>query len=373
VKAVSQLILVKEMINKLTRRVISRIFREFKRHGFFLSVRFFDKVSDSNFVGQKKLLIVAPGEIEIPPVGWGAVETIISETLGIYVDAGFEVWLLNSKHPKEWKKAANESFDLVLNHSDIDSARVASCWPGIKQVVISHYGLAAYPERWHREYKNIIRKMDQADYVVCLSKEIYEVYKTFFDVDKLFISSNGSSFDPIVRKTLQSNILCIGKVEVRKRQFELWQELHDSSVKLIFAGPIVDERVISRLKAFPELKEIFVGPMSRVDLAQQLQNFRAIILPSNGEADALVLYEAQLAGLEVLVTLSGKGAQDSDLEWIHIISENPTEEEIKLILSSSKSDPREISEYARKNYRWSTRNKELVVLLTKISSSELEV
>ena len=88
------------MLNQLSLRVKNKCIRILRSYGFFLPTRQFLKITNSQ--KKFKLLIVAPGMLSIPPKGWGAVEQIISETIGIFEQNGFEVWILNSKHKKEW-------------------------------------------------------------------------------------------------------------------------------------------------------------------------------------------------------------------------------------------------------------------------------
>jgi glycosyltransferase involved in cell wall biosynthesis len=358
------------MLKKFLKRVRSKIIRLINRRGYFSTIRTFSKVIDAKSLTAKRLLIVAPGEIHIPSLGWGAVETIISETLFTYEAAGFEVWLLNSKHPHDWRKASKLDFDLILNHSDSQSGRIRDTWPKTKIVVISHYGFAAFPSLWNKGYQKILYEMKKCDYIVCLSAQIFEVFKLYFEESKLIVSSNGTSFLPQIKTEPKNRILCLGKVEERKRQFELWKATQNSEIEIIFAGPIVDERVLDEIRKAPALCEIFIGPLLREKLISEFANYDALILPSLGEADALVLYEAQMAGLAILVSSSGIGAQNPNLDWIHVISDNPNPHEISNLINCTFSSPKEIAQYASKNYNWTIRNKEIIKLLKRISSYE---
>jgi glycosyltransferase involved in cell wall biosynthesis len=348
-------------------RVRYRIIKVFNQKGLFLKVRFFGKISNSNLVRTKKLLIVAPGEIPIPPSGWGAVETIIWETVLTYEQAGFEVWLLNSKHSKDWKTSGQHNFDVILNHCDVFAKKIKSNWPNTKLVSVTHYGYAAFPEHWDKGYLKIIDSLNFSDYIICLSSRIYEVFSKYFDPSKLIVSSNGTSFSPEVRNPESKNFICVGKVEARKKQYELYKLVKESGLLVDFFGPIVDERVKIEMKKDADLGRSFRGSISRIDLSKTLSNYKYLILPSAGEADALVLYEAQMAGLEIVVEENALGAQDRDLKWVHILAKNPSLPEILNIIEKNKASAREISEHAATNYSWSVRNKNLVDLLKKIS------
>jgi glycosyltransferase involved in cell wall biosynthesis len=358
------------MLKKFLRKVQSKIVRLINSKGYFSTIRTFSKVVEAKSLAAKKLLIIAPGEIQIPSLGWGAVETIISETLVTYEAEGFEVWLLNSRHPHDWSKASKLDFDVILNHADSLSGRIRKTWPKTKIVVISHYGLAAFPSLWDKGYRKILIEMNKCDYIVCLTAQIFEVFKLYFKESKLIISSNGTSFSPHIKTEPQNRILCLGKVELRKKQYELWKATQNSQIEIIFAGPIVDERVLGEIRKVPALSKVFIGPLSREELITEFGNYNAFILPSLGEADALVLYEAQMAGLTILVSSSGIGAQDPNLDWIHVITDNPNPFEINSLINSTTSSPREIAEHASKNYTWTIRNKEIIKLLKRISNYE---
>jgi glycosyltransferase involved in cell wall biosynthesis len=358
------------MLKNFLKRVQSKIVRLINSRGYFSTIRTFSKVVDAKSLNAKKLIIIAPGEIQIPSLGWGAVETIISETLVTYEAEGFEVWLLNSKHPHDWRKASKLDFDVILNHADSLSGRIRNFWPKTKIVVVSHYGLAAFPSLWDKGYQKILNEMKKCDYIVCLSAQIFEVFKPYFEESKLIISSNGTSFLPQIKTKPQNRILCLGKVEVRKKQYDLWKSTQNSEIEIIFAGPIVDERVLVEIRKAPTLSEVFIGPISREKLIFEFGNYDALILPSLGEADALVLYEAQMAGLSILVSKSGIGAQNPDLDWIHIISDEPSAQEINTLLNLTVSPSKEIAQYASENYNWKIRNKEVIKLLKRISNYE---
>lgn len=323
--------------------------------------------SDLN-TNKKKLLIVAPGNMPIPTVGWGAVETVIAESLDTYSNSGFDVWVINSKSRKLWREAKKMDFPIVLSHSDIDNHKIRSCFPKAKIVGVSHYGLGAYPEIWDKGFRKILKGMESCDFVVCLSDEIAVTFSKFISREKILVSPNGSDFQSSCDNPRQyKRLICLGKVERRKKQFELWQSLRFSDLEITFAGPIVDERVLYLLAEQPSLSNTFIGPISRQELKSELGRYSALILISSGEADALVLYEAQLAGLPVLVSKNSLGSQDSAKDWIKVISDHPTAEEIQFALSQVTSNASIISEFALQNYNWRVRNRRLVSLLLDLS------
>ncbi len=354
-----------------TDRATKSFLRRIQRLGIFVdSGQFWNQTPEHNQSGKTKLLIVAPGNIPIPTNGWGAVEIIVSETLGLYTDAGFDVWVLNSRNRKKWREAKGINFPVILSHSDIDNPRIRLKWPNAKIVGVSHYGLGAYPEKWDKGFKKILLGMKSCDFVICLSKAIANTFSIYIPLEKIVISPNGSAFESICDRPREINkIICLGKVEKRKKQFELWESLKASRIEITFAGPIVDERVNGEIAKDSSLAQTFVGPISRKKLFSELGKYTSLILISDGEADALVLYEAQLAGLPVLVTQRSLGSQNPELDWIRVISESPTAEEINLALSAVVSKAEKITQYALENYNWAVRNEKLVSLLLDLSKS----
>ena len=357
------------LLKLFTQRAKKSFFRRIQRLGILVDLgQFWNETPKDKQPGKTKLLIVAPGYMPIPTEGWGAVEIIVSETLSLYAAAGFDVWVLNSRNRKKWREAKGINFPVILSHSDIDNPRIRSNWPKAKILGVSHYGLGAYPEKWDRGFQKILIGMESCDLVICLSKAVATTFSNYIPLEKILISPNGSAFHSNCDRPGEINkIICLGKVEKRKKQFELWESLKTSNLQVTFAGPIVDERVTREIERNPTLANTFIGPISRENLVTELGRYTAIILISDGEADALVRYEAQLAGLPVLVTERSLGSQNPELDWICVISESPTSEEIYSALSAVISSRSTITKYALENYNWAVRNKKLVSSLLDLS------
>lgn len=349
------------------KRIKNKIVRELKKLGFFKDCDQFELVS-KNTNSNHNLLIVAPGQISIPTLGWGAVETIVSETIQIYESNGFKVWLLNSQNPMTWRKAKKLKFHVILNHSDRDSKKISKYFPNTKFVTVSHYGLGARENLWDKSYKNILNGMKFSEKIVCLSPAILDTYSKYFSKKSLILSPNGTAFKPLIGSDKSKPLLYLGKVEKRKFQFEIWQKLSRSGINIIFAGPIVDQRVLDEIERSPRLKEIFIGPVSRDYLENNMCKFSGLFLNSIGEADALVLYEAQVAGLPIITNRHSIGSQDINIPWVKVLEEDFDANEIVKFLSSFKESPEQISEYAQKNYSWEVRNKVLTDTLVSLAS-----
>jgi glycosyltransferase involved in cell wall biosynthesis len=350
----------------MIKRITNKLKRELNRYGFFVNCDQFELVSkntNKNF----NLLIIAPGQVQIPTLGWGAVETIISETINIYESNGFNVWLLNSQKPKTWKKARKLNFHVILNHSDRDCIKISNHFPDTKFVTVSHYGLGAIEDQWDKSYKNILTGMKKSEKIICLSPAILEIYKKYFPKNSLAISPNGTSFQPKIGSNRTKPLLYLGKVEKRKYQYEIWKKLFNSGIDVIFAGPIVDQRVLDEIQNSSDLRDIFIGPVTRQFLEENLCEFSGLFLFSNGEADALVLYEAQAAGLPIVISTNAIGSQNANLPWIKVLDQKFEADEIRIFLDKIRETPGQIADYAVKNYNWEVRNKALTDTLTTLA------
>ena len=82
-------------------RVIRKLRNQFAMLGFAKSLQKFEFYKSETANSETiSILIVASGVVPIPPTGWGAVETIISETIPIFINNNIEVGLLNSQSIK---------------------------------------------------------------------------------------------------------------------------------------------------------------------------------------------------------------------------------------------------------------------------------
>lgn len=354
-------------------RIIARIKRALRNFGYFGFYGEFKHLSRNENSG-KRLLIIAPGAMGIPTQGWGAVETIIAETLDMYIQGNYRVSLLNSMNIKHWQQAQEFEFDVLLCHSDELVRRAYKYWPSVPMIAVSHYGMAAYPEEWHRSYMKTIKALARCSAVICLNPTIEEKFRELKVNNRLITSPNGSSFDPEVATLRKSNqFVILGKVEERKRQFEVYQKAKNTAAEFIFIGKIEDPKVQTLISENLQATSNFVGEWSRDQLRARLRELGCLVLISKGEADALVLYEAQLAGLPIIVTNRSIGSQNYNLPWVKIISEDFSIEELLQASDSVSAEPASIAEYAQNNYRWEIRNIELMKIIEELSSESENV
>ena len=306
----------------------------------------------------RHILVICHGEVEVPPSGWGAIEKIVSETISVFSDNDYNVTILNSKFFWKWIISRTRHFDLIVLHDDMRIIRTRLLWPRHKLVLFTHYGYAGSPHNWSKKYQRKAKQTFKfANLVICLNQKIYKEFSKFLDKEKLLWVPNGICADnkynfASFKLSLNKRLVCLGKVEPRKRQFELLETTKTSNIDIDFYGPIVDARVIEELKTGVFYRKKFYGEQKRTKINKLFENYDCLIHVSESEADALVLYEAQLAGLSIIVTENSIGSQDPNLPWIKTIPDNFRIEDIHAALKSILFDKAKVSSYANQNYIW---------------------
>jgi len=259
-----------------------------------------------------KISIIGPGIMPIPPMGWGAVETLIWDMHNALIALGHEVDIVNVKDPREIIKKVNQFRpDFVHIHYDD--------WVGLYNYIqypcacTSHFGYLEREEMFGG-YVNIANAFATIKpRVFCLSEGIKKVYQILMDIpeERLFISPNGvncSAFRSTDAPHHPDRSIYLAKIDYRKRQ-----HLFQSIDSLYYAGNIADDR-------FDKDKN-YLGEWSKEFLYNNLTEYGNLVLLSDGEAHPLVCMEAMAAGLGVVVTEWGKANLDVDKEFITVIPE----------------------------------------------------
>jgi glycosyltransferase involved in cell wall biosynthesis len=107
---------------------------------------------------------------------------------------------------------------------------------------------------------------------------------------------NGAEVDKIRYTDHPSkDIICLGKIETRKQQAKL-ASICEGKFNVDFVGPITDNSFQ------PGATCKYLGEWTREEMRDKLTEYKVLVLPSLGEAHALVVPEAIAAGLTVVVT-----------------------------------------------------------------------
>lgn len=303
-----------------------------------------------------RVLIIAPGSLPVPPDGWGAIETIIGEQWEILCEH-YNVALLNSQRVVDWIRCRPWRADVVVVHQEhwLPHALALRGIFGSRIIAVSHYPYLSQPDMWPSGFGRVMNRMRKCDAFVSLSPAITQVMLDLECGGAIVTAPNGTSLHPREGgPASRSRAICLGAVTPRKRQVDLALALSDAAID--FVGPIEDARLLCGTPNADD--ERFLGPWSREQVQEQLTAYSVLVLLSDGEADALVLYEAQMCGLDIVVSAEALGGQDPTLPWVHVV--DPTnfaevEQAIEQAMEDNVAHRRDIVEYAYHNYRWETR------------------
>jgi len=264
------------------------------------------------------LLIIAPGEMQIPNSGWGAVEYLIQKQIAEFDKKAIFYTLLNSWDFRDWVRCFAKKPRYILLHYDLFSRR---CFffkklfsPKSRVLVVSHYGYAAFRDNYDSNYPRILKWNSRLDAIIALSKPIVDEFQLQENHAPIFLVPNGVDASDYQIRKKDREVIYLGKIEPRKKQIDVAKIL-SSNVNIEFVGPVVDLR-------FEELDDVakskFKGPWSRGEVLEKLSRYKVLVLFSDGEADALVLHEAQAAGCSIVVSPQALGSQDKNLPWIYV-------------------------------------------------------
>ena len=290
-----------------------------------------------------KLCLIGPGIMPIPPIGWGAVESLIWDYSTILKNIGFDVDIINESNTEVIINTINsKSYDFVHIHYDVFYHIIPRI--NCKNVAISSH----YP--YVDQFKYLSSNNDF--YLFCISRKDM---KAFLDnganPEKTFLLENGANpnnfrFDN--QCLLKNRSIYLGKIEERKRQ-----HLFQSITGIDFIGKYGGTK-------FDTANPNYLGEIKpREKLFDILTNYANLVLLSTGEnGSPLVVKEALCAGLGVVVSEFAASELDTDKNFITVIPEsmignlNFIQEEIIQNRESSVSRRDEIRKYFDDNFSW---------------------
>jgi glycosyltransferase involved in cell wall biosynthesis len=310
------------------------------------------------------ILIIAPGEMPIPNNGWGAVEFLVWKQYQNFANTGIQTGILNSWFHRDWLKAYRRRPKVILLHYDIFAKRCffyKVLFPRTPVFVVSHFGYSAFPEKFGRGFSKQLHWINKMSVIIALNQQIREVWRQLGVTKNIIVIGNGADVSDFRSPAIKDrDVIYLGKVEPRKRQIEVAQTISDA-VQIDFVGPIVDLN-FEQLKL--SLANKFLGSWTREEVNLNLGRYKVLLLWSDGEADALVLYEAQAAGCSIVVSRNALGNQNPLLPWIYIVEDlNQLESTLLLAIKQNKLFKNTILEYATREYSWQLNSEKLVEIL----------
>lgn len=295
-----------------------------------------------------KISIIGPGNMPIPPIGWGAVEILIWDINLALESLGHQVQIINTKDPNQIIQEI-DSYEPDFVHIQYDDFIGLYPYINYPKAITSHYGYIERPEMFGG-YVHIANEFARIKpNIFCLSDSIKNIYNVLLNVpkDKLFLTPNGvnrSQFKFTKNPQYTDRSLYLAKIDFRKRQ-----HLFQSISSLWYAGNIADERFDKTIN--------YLGEWDKSILYSDLTEYGNLVLLSDGEAHPLVCMEAFSAGLGVVICEWGKANLDQSKEFITVIPENKISDieyiESKIIENReySVNNREEILEYSQQ-FEW---------------------
>jgi len=294
-----------------------------------------------------KISIVGPAT-PIPPVGWGAVESLIWDYKVNLERLSHEVDIININNPKEIIKRIND-FQPDFVHIQYDDWIVLYPYIQYPCACTTHFAYLEQPHKMDAYSRIFGLFQDVKPNVFCLSDSIKKAYSILGGIpdDRLFVVPNGvdlTKFRNTDNPEFPDRSIYLAKIDYRKRQHKF-----QSIDSLFFAGNIADKR-------FNE-NHNYLGEWKKEYLHDYLTDYGNLVLLSDGEAHSLVIMEAFAAGLGVVISEFAKANLDLDKDFITLIPEDKIDDPqyveylIKKNREYSVTHRDEILEYA-KNFCW---------------------
>jgi hypothetical protein len=313
----------------------------------------------------RRILLIGAGQISVPPDGWGAVETIIHEQRLILEANEYSVDILNSLDSRKWKMASRQEYLAVICHDDSQITRTRKFFPNCFIINVCHYGYLSNPEKWDPSFKRLVPKISKADLVIVLSEACKDILSRYLPRSEIIVVPNGISDNNFINQSDRCGIVCVGKIESRKRQIEIAKRYPNMDIDFVGPADRSSAEIIEGLSL--ETRSKFIGGRNRDWLYANLGKYEYGLLLSDGEADALVIYEYQLAGLKVIISSAAAGSTDTNLPWVKLTSIDDLQNALEHF-SNLDLDPKDISRHAQEEYNWSVRALPLLRTLSELSS-----
>jgi glycosyltransferase involved in cell wall biosynthesis len=294
-----------------------------------------------------KICFIGSGEIEIPPKGWGALETVIWNQSKCLKEIGIDVFIVNENSPeKTLNKISQINPDIVHLHY----GKNYEIMPHLKcrKIVTNHDGSFVNSLKFH---EHLVRNFFyDCEFFILTSWEKKFLQNLGISPKKVKIISNGVTFDSFKfneAPNFPSKSICLGKIDSRKNQ----AFIQSLNCNVDFAGE-------NHCKIFNTSKLDYLGSWNRDDVYNKLTNYCNFVLLSESELQPLVCLEALSAGLGLVISEAASQNLDCSLPFITVIPQHLIRhtETVSLAISNNRNicnniAREKIREYA-KSFDW---------------------
>ena len=251
----------------------------------------------------KKIVLVGPGILPIPPPGWGAVEILMWEYYQELTAQGQEVVIVNPlrKSPLDQQPSTLYSEQLIreINSHKGDLVHIHyDCLHYIiphltcpRICITSHFPYIGNEEQYGG-YHEVFHALchNERHSIMAISTKDYEIFKAYaLHPEKVYYTPNGSyPLPPLDRNGLYRNkSIYVAKVEPRKKQ-----HVYCCIPNLDFYGKCDDT-----FRTLPCYK----GEKEHGEMVNLMREYGSLVLLSDGEnGGPLVIKEALMAGIPVV-------------------------------------------------------------------------
>ena len=263
------------------------------------------------FISNMKICFIAPGEISVPPLGWGALETVIWNQYSNLKKTGHDVSIVNETDSRVTLDKVNEiNPDIVHLHYGCHY----QIMPHIKcrKIVTNHDGSFLSSKPFH---ESLVRRfLYDCEFFILTSWEKEFLLKIGISPQKIKLLPNGVDFKAFNFQTeakISDSSICLGKIDKRKNQAFLQSLNRD----VYFVGE-------NTIPEFNMLDSKYLGSWARAEVYEKLTNYSNLILISELELQPLVCLEALSAGLGLVISEAASQNLDKSLPFITVIQQN---------------------------------------------------
>ncbi len=268
------------------------------------------------------LLLVHNSEQPIPPVGYGAIETILWQYVTRLRKRGHRVELLNRGGPQAIPAFLGQ---MARQRPDFVHINAPSLIPyfrpiarafGAKTVATAHIGWTLPADSNDADLRRLLELYGGAPYHLHLNREHPELLREIGAAPSTWkVLRNAVETDEFRYSPTPGNgrAVCVAKINRRKRQQEVADAVRGSEIHVDFVGH-ADTRALE-----PNANAHALGSWDRPTLHERMTDYSAFVLCAKAEGQALAVVEALAAGLSVVLSPAAAHNIDPSLPFVHVV------------------------------------------------------